>query len=76
MLLRKNTCMTENNAVKMFQVFHDIARFERADLNLFKYAFNVIQTWETDALQIFCDVAYFLLSVIVGDERSCLRIAN
>ena len=60
----------------MFQAFHNIARFERADLNLFKYAFDVIQTWETDALQILFDVAYFLLSVMVGDERSCLRITN
>ena len=77
MLFRKNTCKTENNAVKMFQVFHDIARFERADLNLFKYAFNVIQTWETDALQILFDVSYFLLSVMLeGDESSHLRIAN
>ena len=77
MLFRKNTCKTENNAVKMFLVFHDIARFERADLNLFKYVFNVIQTWETDALQILFDVSYFLLSVMVeGDESSHLRIAN
>ena len=76
MLFCKNTCKTENNAVNMFQAFHDNARFERADLNLFKYAFNVIQTWETDALQILFDVAYFLLSVMVGDERSCLRIVN
>ena len=60
----------------MFQAFHNIARFERADLNLFKYAFDVIQTWETDALQILFDVAYFLLSVKVGDERSCLGIVN
>ena len=48
-------------AVKMSQVFHDIVLFERfTDLNLFKYVFNVIQVWETDALQfhsmllIFC----------------------
>ena len=38
----------------MSQAFHDIARFERfTDLNLFKYAFNVIQNWETDALQFY-----------------------
>ena len=67
MLLRKNTCKTENNAVKMFQVFHDIARFERADLNLFKYAFNVIQTWETDALQIF--LRCYLFFVISYSRR-------
>ena len=30
--------------LEMSQAFHDIARFERfTDLNLFKYAFNVIQ---------------------------------
>ena len=35
----------------MSQAFHDIARFEGfIDLNVFKYAFNVIQNWETDAL--------------------------
>ena len=37
----------------MSQAFHDITRFERfTDLNLFKYAFSVIQNWEADALQI------------------------
>ena len=38
----------------MSQEFHDVARFERfTDLKLFKYAFNVIQNWETDALQFY-----------------------
>ena len=38
----------------MSQAFHDIAQIERfTDLNLFKYAFNVIQNWETDALQFY-----------------------
>ena len=38
----------------MSQVFHGIARHERfTDINLFKYAFNVIQNWETDALQFY-----------------------
>ena len=49
---------TGNNAVKISQAFHDIARFKHfTDLSLFKYAFNVISNWETDALQfnsIFC----------------------
>ena len=76
MLFRKNTCKTENNAVELSQAFHDIAWFERADLNLFKYAFNVIQTWETDVWQILFDVAYFLSVMVEGDESSCLRIAN
>ena len=36
----------------MSQAFHDISLFELStDLSLFKYAFNVIQNWETDALQ-------------------------
>ena len=58
----------------MFQAFHDIAWFKRfTKLNLFKYAFNVIQNWETDALQILFDGAYFLLAVMVeGDESSRL----
>ena len=33
----------------MSQAFHDITQFEES--NLFKYALNVIQNWETDALQ-------------------------
>ena len=44
----------------MLQAFHDFARFERfTDLNLFKYAFNVIQNWETDALQFYSMVLIF-----------------
>ena len=51
MLFRQNTHKTGNNAVEMSQAFHDIARLERfTDLNLFKYAFNVIQHLEMDAL--------------------------
>ena len=39
------------------------------DLNLFKYAFNVFQNWET--------VPNFLSAVMVeGDEGSRLRMAN
>ena len=58
MLFSQNTCKTAKNAVEMSQVFHNIARFECfTDLNLFKYAFNVIQNWETDALQILFDGA-------------------
>ena len=52
MLFHQNTRNTRNNAFEMLQAFHDIARFKRfTDLNLFKYAFNVIQNWNTDALQ-------------------------
>ena len=56
MLFRQNTHKTRNNAVKMSQVFHDIAPFKRfTDLNLFKYAFSVIQNWEFYSMvPIFC----------------------
>ena len=51
---------TRNNDVKMSQAFHDIARFKRfTDLNLFKYAFNVIQNWEADALPFYWMVLIF-----------------
>ena len=44
----------------MSQVFHDIARFECfTDLNVFKYAFIVIQNWEMDALQFHSMVLIF-----------------
>ena len=60
MLFCRNTRKTGNNAVEMSHAFHDIARFERfSDLNLFKYAFNIIQTWETDALQFYSMVLIF-----------------
>ena len=60
MLFSQNTCNTGNNAIEMSQVFHDIARFERfTDLNLFKYAFNVIQNWNMDALQFYMMVLIF-----------------
>ena len=67
MLFSHNTCKTEKNAVEMSQVFHNIARFECfTDLNLFKYAFNVIQNWETDALQFYSTGAYFFLAVMTN----------
>ena len=44
----------------MLQAFHDIAWFERfTDLNLFKYAFNVIQNWNTDASQFYSMVLIY-----------------
>ena len=78
MLFRQNTHNTGNNTIEMSQVFHDIARFERfADLNLFKYAFNVIQKLEHGCFTILFDGAYFLLAAMVeGDESSQLRMAN
>ena len=40
--------------------FHNVARFEHfTDLNLFKYAFNVIQIWEMDTLQFYSMVRIF-----------------
>ena len=54
MLFRHITRKTRNNAVEMSQPFLNITRFECfTDLNLFKYAFNDIQNWETDALQFY-----------------------
>ena len=46
----------------------DWEQCRRNDLNLFKYAFNVIQNWETDALQTgaFC----LLVVMVEGDESS------
>ena len=70
----------EQFAVDMSQAFQKIARFEHfTDLNLFKfkYSFNVMQNWETNALQISFDAAHFLLAVMVEeDESSQLRMAN
>ena len=60
MLFRQNTRKTRNYAVEMSQAFHDIARFERfTDPNLFKYALNVIQNWETNFLQFYSTVLNF-----------------
>ena len=60
MLIFQNTRETRNNAVEMSQAFHDIELFEHfMDLNLFKYAFNVIQNWEMNALQFHSMVLIF-----------------
>ena len=57
------------------EAFHDVGWFKRfTDLNPFTYAFNVIQNWETDALQILFTGAYFLLAVMVqGDDSSLTK---
>ena len=40
--------------------FHNVAQFEHfTDLNLFKYAFNVIQIWEMDTLQFYSIAGIF-----------------
>ena len=63
MLFGQNTHKTGNNAIKMSQAFHNIAWFERfTDLNLFKYVFNVIQNWETDALHFIRCCLFFVSS--------------
>ena len=60
MLFRHNNRNTGNNVIEMSQAFHDIARFERfTDLNVLKYAFNVIQNWNMDALQFYSMVFIF-----------------
>ena len=60
MLFYQNNCKTGNNAIEMSQPFLDIAWFERfTDLNLFRYPFNDIQNWETDALQFYSMVFIF-----------------
>ena len=52
-----------------------MARFERfTDLNLFKYAFNVIQNCETDALQFYSMVLInVLFAVMVEGHESSWR---
>ena len=78
-LFRQDTCKTGNNAIKMSLAFQDIAQFERfTDLNLLEDALNVIQNWETDALQFYSMVLnHFLLTVMEeGDESNWLRMAN
>ena len=63
MLFCQNTRKTGNNAVEMSQAFHNITQFECfTDLNLFKYSFDVIQTWEMDVLQFYLMVSYFFVS--------------
>ena len=60
MLFCQDTRKTRNNAVEMSQAFHEITRFEHfTDLNLFKYAFTVIQNCETYALQLYPMVPIF-----------------
>ena len=54
MLLCQNTRKPGNNAIEMSEAFHDITRVKCfTDLTLFKYAFNALQNWETDALQFY-----------------------
>ena len=63
----------------MSLALQDIAQFERfTGLNLLEDAFDVIQNWETDALQFYLMVLnYFLLAVMVGGaESNRLRMAN
>ena len=58
--LRILAMFTGNSAIEMSQAFHDIERFEHfTDLNLFKYVSNVVQNWNTDALQSYLMVHIF-----------------
>ena len=79
-LFHQNTSKTENNVVEMSQPFHDIAPFEPfSDPSLFKYAFKVIQNWETGALQFYSTVLNFCKQLCIvhveGDKSSPLRMA-
>ena len=79
LLLSEATARTQywENAIKMSQLFHDIARFKHfTDLNLFKYVVHVIHNWETDALQFYFMVLFLLSVMVEGDESSRLRMAN
>ena len=60
-LLRTPCCFVRVHArLGTMLSFYDISRFEHfTDLNLFKYAFNVIQIWEMDALQFYLMVLIF-----------------
>ena len=74
MLFHRNTVKTGNNQPSKYPRHSTpFARYKRfTDLNLFKYAFNVIQNWETVGAYM-----YFLLAVMVeGDKSSRLRRAN
>ena len=66
-LFHQNTCKTGNNAIETSQAFCDLARFEGfTDLNLFKYAFNIIQTGK---LMLYKFYFYFLLADSYGRRR-------
>ena len=75
----QNTCKTGNNAIEMSQAFCDLARFERfTDLNLFKYAFNIIQTGKLMLYKFYSMVLIFCQQTVLveGDESSQLSMAN
>ena len=60
LLFCHNTHNTGNNAIEMSQAFHDITWFEHfTDLNVFRYAFNVIPNWNMNALQFYSMVLIF-----------------
>ena len=77
MLFRHNTSKTGNCAVEMSQVFHDIVRFERfRNLNLFKYAFNVIQNWERMLYNFIRCCIFFVSSYGTIESISRQKMAN
>ena len=70
MLFHQNT-HTNTRLGTTTQAFHNIAQLEHfTDLNLFKYMFNVIQKWATDALQFYSMRLIFLLAVVIEGYES------
>ena len=59
-LFRQNTCKTWNNAMEVSQAFQDIA---------LEYAFNAIQNWEMDALQLFYSIMVLIFVSSYGGRR-------
>ena len=63
------------NTLGTMPLIHNIAWFELfTNLSLFKYAFNVIQNWESDVLQFYSMVLIFCQQL--WQRGSQLRMAN
>ena len=61
----------------MSQAFHDIVRFERfRNLNLFKYASNVIQNWERMLYNFIRFCILFVSSYGTIESISRQKMAN
>ena len=55
-----DTMLFHENTLETMPLIHNIAWFELfTNLSLFKYAFNVIQNWESDVLQFYSMVLIF-----------------
>ena len=55
----------EHYAVEMSQAFHGITRFK-----CFTDPFNVFQNWENRCFTILFDGAYFLLAIMIEEDKS------